>query len=594
VGVSDAGETGYDPVTGCRLETNQTDICEKEFGSKVGPNSCFRVKCLPNYQVSPVNCTDWLEDTCVPSNKCYTSKCEEDGNGGYHCVETAKPHDADTPCKKMKCSPLIGWVNDENQERNKSTCRKFLKPYYPNEEDLKCKNFYCNNSKTEGEPCYFEDRPDCNAKCTDSKESQCEGEARLEVTLNSCFTKHCGVREKNKTSESFSSESSSSDSSEMDYELFCNSTNAVDCMSEAVQAQLSVLNEENKYTACYNVVCKDGECLFEVLDPEREIPESNKCQRAVCKKVGDYYSWSLEDTEEAAHCGERTTECAEYSCDGKLGCVPNDICTKETPCGEYVCVNNSKCIYNSTLEETECMIQMCIYDRETQAEIGRKWTEKDDLDAVCHNSAKCIISKCNSSTGLCYFEKSKQPEDDPCRDFTCDNETGWSAKPHCYDGLFCTKDACIVDSGMVFCSYEPRSCTEELDITDRCYYGECVEDEANYSCKVGVVPGAVIDICGKCVLESDFGSGSEVDVECVDTPAPNRTKEGLAAASIGLIVLGAILIGAAVATSGVITTKTLIERARAANNQSAHSNPLFEGNNAEMTNPTYGDADAEE
>jgi len=54
-----------------------------------------------------------------------------------------------------------------------------------------------------------------------------------------------------------------------------------------------------------------------------------------------------------------------------------------------------------------------------------------------------------------------------------------------------------------------------------------------------------------------------------------------------MIVLGAIIIGGSIAASSVIGTKILLERARAANNQSAHSNPLFEGNDAEMSNPTF-------
>jgi len=42
----------------------------------------------------------------------------------------------------------------------------------------------------------------------------------------------------------------------------------------------------------------------------------------------------------------------------------------------------------------------------------------------------------------------------------------------------------------------------------------------------------------------------------------------------------------------VLGTKTLIERAKGADNQSAHSNPLFEENETELSNPTYaGDAD---
>jgi len=64
--------------------------------------------------------------------------------------------------------------------------------------------------------------------------------------------------------------------------------------------------------------------------------------------------------------------------------------------------------------------------------------------------------------------------------------------------------------------------------------------------------------------------------------------ETLAAATIALIIIAAVVAGAAVTTSGVIGTKTLIAHARAAHNQSAQTNPLYEGADSEMMNPTYG------
>jgi len=102
------------------------------------------------------------------------------------------------------------------------------------------------------------------------------------------------------------------------------------------------------------------------------------------------------------------------------------------------------------------------------------------------------------------------------------------------------------------------------------------------------VEGASIDVCGKCILESDLTSNLEDAIgDCVDAPEQEIMKEGLAAATIAMIILAAIIIGAAIATSGVMGTKALLDRARAANNQSAHSNPLFEENEAEMTNPAF-------
>jgi len=373
------------------------------------------------------------------------------------------------------------------------------------------------------------------------------------------------------------------------------STEAVNCMSDEVQEQLRVYNEATKYTACYNIECRGGSCAFVIQDSEKTVPASSRCQRAVCTKKDGRWSWGMEDTEEAAACGSNSTQCQEYTCDDKLGCVPHDICTKKASvCGKYVCVNNSICEYVSTLESNECMEEKCIYDADhPDVELERKWVVKENLDEACGNTAKCIVSKCDTSTGTCYFEESPQPVMDPCRIFTCDNASGWSDEPLCNDGLYCTKDTCKGGK----CGYERISCTDILQITERCYVGECTEVPENqtYLCETKLVEGAVIDICGKCILEGDLTSDlEEVVGECVEAPEQEILKEGLAAATIAMIVLAAIIAGAAIAVSGIMGTKALIERARAANNQSAHSNPLFEGNNAEMTNPTYGEADGEE
>jgi len=113
-----------------------------------------------------------------------------------------------------------------------------------------------------------------------------------------------------------------------------------------------------------------------------------------------------------------------------------------------------------------------------------------------------------------------------------------------------------------------------------------------------LIKDAYVDVCGNCikeevndVAESEMSSSlshSSIDLlECTHAPPKPILTEGLAAASIALIILFAILIGAGIAASGVIGTKTLIERAKGANNQSAHTNPLFEGNEAEMTNPAF-------
>jgi len=100
--------------------------------------------------------------------------------------------------------------------------------------------------------------------------------------------------------------------------------------------------------------------------------------------------------------------------------------------------------------------------------------------------------------------------------------------------------------------------------------------------------GAYFDICGNCIRTDPFASASMAEVlDCVSYEEMVVNKEGLAAAAIALIILGAIIIGAALAVSGIMGTKALVDRARGAQNQSVVSNPLFQDSDTEMTNPAF-------
>jgi len=136
-----------------------------------------------------------------------------------------------------------------------------------------------------------------------------------------------------------------------------------------------------------------------------------------------------------------------------------------------------------------------------------------------------------------------------------------------------------------------------------CFEPRCKEvpDEKKYKCVRKLIRNAYIDVCGRCIQESTATSsetssstssfvikGGDVDTTgCTGAPAKPILTEGLAAASIALIIIAAVVVGAAITASSVMGTKTLLNRAKGAENQSAHSNPLFEGNETELSNPMY-------
>jgi len=311
----------------------------------------------------------------------------------------------------------------------------------------------------------------------------------------------------------------------------------------------------------------------------------------VCKKQGDKsWAWEYVPTEVNLTC--KTDDCSFRECRVGEGCYVEDTCRiQSTECATFSCdVSGAspKCVYvNTTLIETECTKEIC---NNGKIELTQK-----DLTEACNPPDKCYYSVCVD--GACKYEKVEPPGNDPCSVYTCDPATGdWKITEKCTDGLFCTQDICTVFGE---CKYTPISCSDELDMDNYpCFVAACKEDVDDHRCVRKLMHNAYIDVCGNCIVEkedSESQSGSyfapkseSVDLlECTEAPPKPILTEGLAAATIALIILAAVLVGAGITASGVVGTKTLIDRAKSANNQTAHSNPLFEENDTEMSNPAY-------
>jgi len=407
--------------------------------------------------------------------------------------------------------------------------------------------------------------------------------------------------------------------------------------------EVKKMNDANP-THCYTPVCgSNGRCTYQDL-PLPSNMKYTKCMEPVCKKMpSGSYAWSYVATEVNKTC--KSDACSYRQCRNDAdatkfpdGCYWEDICTnRTTECEIYTCDTSgasAQCkMTPAKFEETECTKEVC--------KEGKKvWVDKD-IDKVCHPPDKCYESLCYN--GKCEYVKRDPDGDDPCKIYTCDPLTGnFSEKPKCDDGLFCTTNLCDVFGE---CKYEPIECEGEISMEGYpCFEPRCKEDpdnennEKHYKCVRKLMHNAYVDVCGNCIVDevsSDDVSSSAsasaasasaasasaasasgvpasgssasggsiptvitssmissgVDLlECTGAPPRPLLTEGLAAASIGLIIIGAVVIGAAIATSGVLGTKALIDRARQADNQSAHSNPLYQNNDAEMTNPAFAEA----
>jgi len=521
---------------------------------------CMTFTCDPD----TLSCVS--EDTCKKDNNaCHTYTCTGEGSSA-HCEDTETPRPSDLPaddkCTKYKCDNSKGWVKDEENSWNAEKCRNNITA-----EERTCQIFSCDPSQG----CQHVKDDTCDAACV-AVEENCWKTASKTVEV--CETAKCV--------------GDSEDTVECRHE-------AINC-TESPEAQLAEDNNKLYKDRCYTYQCSYGACEMIELLPRHE---TTKCTEWKCvgnKKDG--WSWTSDPTDEYNNC--HNDACYERTCDDNLGCVPvKEICESQSNmCYSYKCENNNQtCNKTSLLKEYDCMIERCATDGTTYPD----WTWKT-LEEACPNGHNCTVASCPQSKldpnyGRCVYTLKKH-EDDPCTDFTCntsddDSDDPWIRSPHCNDGYACTEDKCSVDGD---CWTVDIDCYQEINMTDYpCFRASCKEDstvEKGYRCVRKLKNGAYIDVCGRCIREGDAGSSEDTNEEkdalkCTLAPEEPMIKEGIAAASVAMIVLGAVIIGGAIATTGVIGTKTLLERARAANNQSAHSNPLFEDNAAEMNNPTF-------
>jgi hypothetical protein len=377
--------------------------------------------------------------------------------------------------------------------------------------------------------------------------------------------------------------------------------------------------KDNKH--CMRAACgDDGSCTYEEIpypDEHAQKPD-NACKEWICSydEVNKKWGWTYNDTAVAKSCV--TDDCTKRECDPADGCQETDQCMVHTnDCFKLTCEKKggkNVCVNTSLLSKTHCMVEICV-----DGKIDYQQELHNCTPTKCQN-VECVFTDESKSKSQCVYTLKDAPDNDLCKQWKCDDKTGdWSHTPTCDDGRYCTVDRCWKGK----CRYPEVSCDLELNMTGYpCFQPRCREAKGRYKCVRKLIPNAYIDICGRCIKsdegsssssevpesESSFGSESmfvseisgdvdrnvtvasesDVDVnECTGAPPKPVLTEGLAAAAIALIILAAVIVGAGIAASGVIGTKTLIERAKGAGNQSAHSNPLFEDNEAEMTNPAF-------
>ena len=200
--------------------------------------------------------------------------------------------------------------------------------------------------------------------------------------------------------------------------------------------------------------------------------------------------------------------------------------------------------------------------------------------------ATCYDVQCNPVKNKCEYSEKEPPSSDPCMIYTCDNETGvWTEVAKCDDGVRCTDDRCSYDGK---CTNLPTDCPELSMVDYPCFAPACTERRGCYR---KLYANAYVDICGNCIREDMDDMSTSVtqseEESCLDGMGNNSLQPALTTAAVVGIVLVAIVVGIALTVSGVFGTKELVKRAQSAQNTSAHSNPLYENDEQEMTNPAF-------
>jgi len=580
-----------DPESGCRLKYNHTKHCEDELHED-GRDNCMRIECVAGSS-SATNCKDMTFDKCsVNDNACHKYKCLNTF-GNYQCEDVMYIPQNDF-CVTWKCDETEGWVHDKVQ--TEETCKNAFKAYKSDHPDfiMDCKSFYCNPTANAGYEgietgCNFtvKDKSICSTDCSDDDSENCF-QSGSNIDDKECVYGFCEPVQQ----------------LDGNWLPTCFRSDSVNCLakdSEAAQ-EAKKLNENNP-KVCFTPVCGgNGKCTVEKIPlPSNFIATNCTEPRCIPSDEDGSWRWEMLPTEIANSC--HTDACFIRECVDDIGCVANENCSIYTnECYSYSCVNvegTPKCqMKDLTVDflDLECMYETCVN--------GKKEVRSRPVEESCSllRDAKCLKATCVE--GYCKYEDAAPPGDDLCEIYTCDNSTGnWSIEPKCDDHLFCTIDECWNYGYMSECHHEPVECSNYLDMEGfKCFRPFCKENDNEFRCVRKLLPNAYVDVCGNCISENPYDtedyyseshtdSGSDILLSCTHAPPKPIMVETLAAATIALIIVAAVIAGSIVGTSGVIGTKALIDFAKTAHNQSAQTNPLYEGAESEMMNPTYGGGD---
>lgn len=295
---------------------------------------------------------------------------------------------------------------------------------------------------------------------------------------------------------------------------------------------------------------RDGLCKDGPLDCEEDPP--NLCTVNFCNESKGTYGQCDIDFSASIVCP--TVKCLEGHCAPTTGlCVyENKSCDSYNQCRVDDCDptlgTNGECVQTPRDCLSELAPNKC-YRADCSTASGCSVTSFDLIQDPCDDFSLCTYDYCNESIG-CIHEDLCAPLEDNCTVCPCTTYVG--------------------------CICQPRECEPTLwNKTQDCFYADC---DMSVGCRLHILPGAVVDICGNCNGNSSMCYHGMTRAEI--------TAIGVAAGILAVIIIAAIVFVACVAISSKVTYD-LYMRSRQANMDTAHENPMYEGSGREGRNPLY-------
>jgi hypothetical protein len=270
--------------------------------------------------------------------------------------------------------------------------------------------------------------------------------------------------------------------------------------------------------------CGDGTADLgeECGEPSLSCPNNEVCVGCRCLPLcGDGTVQSGEQCDGGQCCNGNCTF-STGSCSDGNNCTVNDVC------------QNNQCISGTPKDCSDgraCSVDSC--DTTTGQCLNDLNACACSVDADCNDNNPCTDDICNQDSGTC----SNIPNDTN----TCDDQNACTSADHCSSGLCvgssvtcddtnpCTDDTCDSISGCVFTPNDTNRCTDAdlCNGTETCQSGECVPGTPK-DCSDGLA--CSVDSCvpetGQCLNDLSACTCS-TDADCDDgNPCTDDTCNG--------------------------------------------------------------------